>query len=383
MRSANKKIYILYTLIIGIIFYNIFFARYNIDIYNTIINPLLWIIVFLVSIFYVNEIRKRDKHNKDKIEIVSIIMLFYFIIYFLLGLVFTYSKSIYGQDILTMFKNVWSFISIIIFKEYVRTRIVDNAGGSKFHLITTTLLFILADISFYNLSAYTSSSEIFFKYSFQTLCPIIFLNIICTYLSTVCNCVAGIIYRGIMVLIKIIPPIQPAFDWFMYGMFESVLPVILFAVVSYYHTKKTSRDRRKSIRKSNPIPRLVLIAILIIFGFFVGGFFKYMPTAVMSGSMDPIFMRGDAVIIEKIDENNFKKLKINDIIAYRLEDRIVLHRIIEIEDKFDEVQIITKGDNNDYRDNKIVTQDMVIGIIRFRVKYIGYPSVLLYDYFAK
>ena len=43
----------------------------------------------------------------------------------------------------------------------------------------------------------------------------------------------------------------------------------------------------------------------------------------------------------------------------------------------------TKGDNNNANDNYEVTEDLISGKVLFTVKYLGYPSVLLYDYFNK
>ena len=104
----------------------------------------------------------------------------------------------------------------------------------------------------------------------------------------------------------------------------------------------------------------------------------------MSGSMEPIFYRGDLVIVEKIEnDNDCKKLKLYDIIEYRLDKRVVLHRIIRIENKEGKLIFTTKGDNNELPDELPVETSQVIGKIKFTVKYAGYPSVLLNEYFQK
>ena len=41
----------------------------------------------------------------------------------------------------------------------------------------------------------------------------------------------------------------------------------------------------------------------------------------------------------------------------------------------------TRGDNNNESDSELVQIDQVKGVYIFHIKYIGYPSLWLYDYF--
>ena len=89
--------------------------------------------------------------------------------------------------------------------------------------------------------------------------------------------------------------------------------------------------------------------------------------------MYPKIHKGDIVLITDID---VKELKKGDIIRYRLDNYYVIHRIMMItEDKNGELEFVTKGDNNSRKDVQNKTKDDIIGIVRFRIPYIGYPSV--------
>lgn len=383
MRKANNRIYYIYLLLIGIVLFNLFLMRKVLSIYNMIINPVMWIGAFLLANGILFEGRRRQKLIKDKVEIVSIIMLLYFIIYFLSGFIFGFAKNIYSTSFIGILSNIWIYLSVIIFKELTRNKLIKNAGRSNINYVLITILFILCDLQFMSILSNIHSSEIMFKYSFQSIVPLIFMNIISTYLCSISNSIPSILMRGILIVMKIIPPIQPAFDWFMLGMFESCLPVLIYLVTYYFHNKKVIRESKNLVRtkKSNPIFAGFVIIALVFFGFFIGGFFKYQLIAVASGSMTPTFKRGDALIIEKIDKNDYEKLKNGVIIAYRYNDKVVLHRIIEVNEDEQGVTYITKGDNNEYPDNDPVKQNQVIGIIRLKVVYAGYPSVLLGEFF--
>ena len=100
--------------------------------------------------------------------------------------------------------------------------------------------------------------------------------------------------------------------------------------------------------------------------------------------MYPTFARGDAVIVEKIEDKEFKKLKKDDILYYSKDGRLVIHRIININiTDDDKVEIKTKGDNNNAEDSWVVTNEEILGKVKFMVPYIGYPSVLVNDLLKK
>lgn len=69
---------------------------------------------------------------------------------------------------------------------------------------------------------------------------------------------------------------------------------------------------------------------------------------VSSGSMIPVLNVGDILIVK--DGNTFDSLKVGDIIVFNRPqggDRVIVHRIIELSDRFGEKVIVTKGDAND------------------------------------
>lgn len=92
----------------------------------------------------------------------------------------------------------------------------------------------------------------------------------------------------------------------------------------------------------------------------------YRSYTVLSGSMEPKFYPGDLVIIK---HKNKTDIKVNDVVTFRdNEGVIVTHRIIE------EVNegYITKGDNNNVDDADKLTEDNIIGKVKFSIPKLGY-----------
>lgn len=121
------------------------------------------------------------------------------------------------------------------------------------------------------------------------------------------------------------------------------------------------------------ITALILVGIMV---YFTSGYFHYHAIAVASGSMNPNVKKGDVVVIEKI-EGNYDLLQEGQVIAYRYDGVIIVHRLIKITKYKDHYYFYTKGDANSREDNWTVEEDMIIGIINYKVSYIGWPTVWL------
>lgn len=81
--------------------------------------------------------------------------------------------------------------------------------------------------------------------------------------------------------------------------------------------------------------------------------FGYSILKVESGSMKPIFQKGDFIIIKKQE-----KYEVGDIITYSENNQyLITHRIIE---KYEDY-VITKGDYNNIQDEKPVNINNIYG----------------------
>ena len=89
--------------------------------------------------------------------------------------------------------------------------------------------------------------------------------------------------------------------------------------------------------------------------------------------MEAVIYKGDVVIVDQ----KYKDFTSTDIIAYKYNDKVVVHRIYKIIDINDSYYIYTKGDANKEYDKYKITKDMIIGVVKFKIPFIGYPTVLL------
>lgn len=190
-------------------------------------------------------------------------------------------------------------------------------------------------------------------------------------------------YRIPIALATVLLPIFPNVDWFFSSMLEVLVSLILFVFINYEHTIKVNRLTRWQKKKINPKNSVSVIMMVIIFVVFVAGLLPYRPVAVMSNSMVPEFARGYVVITKKINEKDIKNIKVGDILEYQLNQSVVIHRIINIEDEKGSLIFTTQGDNNNAPDIKKVEQNQIIGIVKFKIPYVGYPSVWFSEFLFK
>ena len=117
---------------------------------------------------------------------------------------------------------------------------------------------------------------------------------------------------------------------------------------------------------------LFFVAATIIL---ISGKFKYTLSSIASDSMFPQLQRGDGIIVKKLTSQEKDKLQVGDIIAFKDGNFVITHRIEEITEEDGTKLYQTKGDNNTSKDVTKKTKDDIIGIVKLRIPYIGYPSV--------
>lgn len=385
MKKINNKIWVVYGILIVYLFLLILFPPiFKESIYTKLIQQILWFGLAFYCYYASDKESFRNRDKTGKIQIVIIFTIIYLMVYFVLGLLFGYKRSPYAHTFSAILTNIWVFIPVIFFQEYIRAVLVRFTKRNETLLVIIFLLFSLIELNYGSMGASFATRESAFKYISSTLLPTLTKNALFTYFALVCDYWPSIIFRTAVMAMNILLPIFPDLDWFVTGLLELSTYVIMFISVNYMNDlskRVTVRTSRRAQRTSNPKVTIPLLVVLLIFVCFVAGFFTYRPIAIVSDSMVPKFARGDAVVVKKMSNKEKKSLKKNDIIQYSLDGRTIVHRIHKkIKDENGNITYQTKGDNNNAPDDKLVTLKQVKGKVTFVVPYAGWPSVLIYDF---
>ena len=150
--------------------------------------------------------------------------------------------------------------------------------------------------------------------------------------------------------------------------------------VREYNLEKISNKiyRKKKLKK---IVGIVLFCILIILFIFFNVIINIKENSgdshnnkiyafdIISSSMSPEFDKDDIIFVEKYSSNS--QPKINDIITFKYDNKIISHRVIKIEEKDLNKVFYTKGDNNKEIDNFEIQYEDIYGKYVFKIPKIG------------
>lgn len=349
--------------------------------FSLLINPIFLLFTSIYLFIKTNNNHGRFIKNNEYIKKMLIVILIYIIIYIYMGFIFGFVKSPYSHNIITILKNIWQFIIPIVLIEYIRSSIVNSNNKNKLFIIIITLILFLIEINISNILNNLQDREEGFKYLSSVFIPLFAYNILYTYLSLKGSYKLVLIYRIIYELMFLISPVYPNLDWFATGIMDILMPTIIYIVFKYDFEKRNRNLNRIRLKKQRPIVYIPLIILIITFAAFMLGLFKYEPVAIVSNSMNPVFYRGDVVILRKVDKKILKNMENYTIIVYRIDNQQIVHRVVDIIEKDNKKYFKTKGDANNTEDLELVSEEQVVGIYQFSLKYIGYPSVWLNEFF--
>lgn len=379
--------FIIHIILEIVLFCFLIFNTINIGSYSL---PIIFValLVFLIVILLTTRYRSPlNKRNSDVIMIViglSVIFIgfLYFASYFG-GYDINYS-SIFKNYIT---KTTWmmTFLIVIITEiiRYVLT-LVDYRR-EKYGILSKIVMFInyiLIDFIIIGKSYSLATLSGFYDFFGLFLIQSVSKNLLLNYLSKNYGYSPCLWYRLIVELYIYFMPFVPRINLLIKATILFVFPYFVFYIVK----SLTERRHLPLSRSRNPIDKISTIIFTIIFlvlVVLVSCEFRFAMIAVGSESMNGTINKGDAVIYERYDSKE-QELKVGDIIVFKKNDILIIHRIYKVYplDK-DEKVYQTKGDNNEVVDNWLITNDEIVGIVKVRVLWIAWPSVLLNEWFNK
>ena len=370
----KNKIYLFEIMIIAIMF----ISKYIIDTnYQNIFLALSLTTTYIIMYNTFGLQSGNKKVKKIVTQITILIILLYIVLGFIFGLILGFNKNPLDVNLISIIKNTYTIISIIVFQELIRFIISKKCDrNDKKPLIFITIIFIVFDI-LTQINLIKINDYIFFITLTTLTLPSIARNVVCSYLSYHGSSIPCIILRVFYGVYPFIFPIYTNYGDFVTSLIDLVVPYILYlstlnSIKKYEKTKEIRNINKKILYLNIPFWGFFVTVIILI-----SGIFNFQIIAIGSGSMEPNISYGDAVIYEKINDNNYKYLKKNDVIVFEKDKSIVVHRIQDIVFLKDNVSIQTKGDANNEVDPYKIEKKEIVGIVKLKIKYMGNPALSL------
>lgn len=368
----------LMAIVIIYIFVSIVLMINNQSFFYNVINPLFWGILIIYLIFEIKNNNIKFVTDRKYLVYTIIISFISILVYFYLGFIIGFTKSPYSHKFGIILKNIIVQIVPIIGIEITRCIIATKNRDNKLILFITTILLFLAEINYNTIISLSTNKQELFEYICGTIFPLIAINFLCTYLTLKGSCSLPLVLRIFSKLTILLLPILTNINWFISGTFGVLFSAIIYFLFEYVIFKETRGEAKNIFSKIIYIITLILCTTLVCF---MLGLFEYEPITILSNSMAPTFNKSDIIIYKKLDEDELKKIPKDSIIIYTIGEQNIAHRVVDIIKENEIVKYKTKGDNNNAPDTNLVEINEIKGVYRFTIRYMGYPSVWLYEYF--
>lgn len=382
MKKNIVKLYILELLLMIILFIALLVS-------NKINYIILALILFVYSIVVGLNFKKKKilSTYKEQVNFLMIgFALIYLGIFYLLGL-FIYNFS--ASPILFGFKSLYRYIIpliVIIFStEVIRFSLLSQDAKIRIFKVNIDLTKVITFINmvFVDLVIYSGIYDITNFSEFLTVVGfILFASVSCNlfynYISTRYGKSGIIAYRLITVLYVYLIPVIPNMYIYFRSFLRMIYPYLLYLILEHTYSK-TDFAVSYNDRKKNILSITGLIVIMALITMLISCQFRYGILVIGSESMTGAINKGDAVVFESYDNQTIEK---DQVIIFDKGTIRLVHRVIDIKNVNGQLRYYTKGDANKEIDTGYVTKKDIIGITKFRVVYIGYPTIWVKELFS-
>ena len=339
-----------------------------IDSFNIITLSLILLIPLISSYFLLGKLKRKETRSVDILLIIISYTLLYYLITYALGYYSGFVKSSYNHNIIPLITNIGGSLCFIVIVEYIRSFITRSCYyNNKVYLVLLVIIMSFVDsITYSTLSNINDKRDIVLLLT--NILPIISKNILLTYVVYYSSVINTITYRVIMEIPIYLLPIFPSF-----GSYVKLIILFIFPLLVLYSVRNRlyRRVNNKKISKISIITTIVLFIVLLLIVILSSGIIRFYALAIGSESMKPTINKGDVVIIDKKKDY----YEVNDIIAFKHDGKIIIHRIVEVDNYYK-----TKGDYNTNQDNWNVDKKDIVGLVKFKIRYLGYPTVYLNEW---
>ena len=312
--------------------------------------------------------------------ILTVIALLYVTVYYMTGLYYGYGLARAATTLSQVFTELIPIVVAIVAGELLRSILLIPRRAGTYALAYAVGL--LSDVLLAGGFSGVTTSVALTALVAGSLFPAVTSNVLFNYLTPRYGILPAIAYRLILKVYPYLTPIDsnisPAFAAFAL----IILPILTRAFIALLYEKR----RKYALKKDNKALPAVLYSVLIVISLafiaLVSCQFRYGMIVVGSPSMTGEINTGDAVVYESYDANT---AEVGDVIVFQSATSKVrtIHRIIEKSTQNQQYIYVTKGDANESPDAGYITDGDIIGTVRFKVAYIGYPSIWLRDIFKK
>ena len=381
MKTRDIKLYGLELLTIVIFFFALFAS-------NILDRMIIAILSFVLCVIVSITIKKKGIVSIYKKQVTIAMVLFalvYVGVFYLLGIYFGFERSKILLSIWSIFKYIIPLSTTIICSELIRHKFLVQKR--KVDILATkvdvsaALVYVgmvLVDLVIYTGVYHLDTLDDFLTTLGFVLFSSMSCNLLYNYASVRFGAKPVIAYRLITSLFMYVIPFTPDVYLFFRTFLRMICPYFIYLVLEKQFSNSNFeialKDRKKSIIETS-----IVLAVTSLIVALVSCKFTYGILVVGSRSMTGSISVGDAVVYTSKNEAS-KPVK-GDVIIFDKNGTKTVHRVMSVNNCNGEARYYTKGDANSTMDEGYVTDKDIIGVVNFKIKYIGYPTLWVRELF--
>lgn len=337
----------------------------------------IFIIIFLLSFIFF-KFRKDKTYARIQVTITMLLIgIVQIVLYLLTGFLEGFSKNAISMSFNRFLTVILPIILILVVIELLRYMISVKFEKNNLIRILSITMFVLFDVTLFGSNVNFNSLDSVLEFLGITFFPSLVSNIVFDDMVVKYGYKPILVYRLLTTLCYYMLPIVPNMYILFRAIARIVIPLIFYFILSYMYDRVTFQEALK-VKPKISISSIIILILVIIMAGLISCEFRYGILTIGSGSMTGTLNKGDIAFFEKF---NGQELEIGDIIIFKRGKRNIVHRIAQVGLFNDEYVYITKGDKNKVEDNGYVYQKDIQGIVHYRIKYIGYPSIWIRNLF--
>jgi len=370
MNKDRKIIYILSVSALALLLLALFVP------YNSKIIAAALLLPFAIISFLL--IKKRNILSIHKNQITFVVFIFgliYLMLYYIFGIKFGFIKNPYFLNLVSIFQYIIPYFIIIVSIEIIRY--IFLCQNRKVISILIFISTVFVDVLMFNNLLMITSFNRFMDLVGLYLFPSITGNILYHKVSKHYGFIPNILFRLMTILLPYFISISPSTPDSLLALFKLLYPLGVLTFISTFYDKKVKYATKRTSKityASYGIFGVAMISIVML----ISCQFRFGLIVIASDSMIGEFSRGDAVIYEQYKEQLITQ---GDIIVFEKDDSKIIHRVVKVSCINNQMRYYTKGDANKDIDVGFILENDILGIVEFKISYIGYPTLWIRDVF--
>ena len=316
--------------------------------------------------------------NKNQIlMLMGVIGALYLSLLYLTGLEFGFVRNPYALKGSFFLSQALPIAVILVTSELFRY--VMRAQNDRTADILSYLSCVIAETLILGNLGYISSFNRFMDFVGITLFPAVTANLLYHYLSKRYGYLPNLLYRALTTLYIYFIPIESAIPDSLLAFVKLFLPILIYFFIDALYEKKR---RYALVRKSklSVIITVLSAAIATFVVLLISNQFRFGVLIIGTPSMTGELNKGDAAIFETYDNRTINE---GQIIVFEKNDTVIVHRVVDIQTVNGITRYFTKGDANEDTDAGYILNSDILGIVNYKIPYIGYPTLWLRSLFKR